>query len=182
MTRKLFMAALLASLSLPAAAEGQLGFGLAVGKSVPVGDFGNYAVAGPLFSGLVNVSIPLAPFGFRFEGSLGQYDFKPSVASTGGKVRMLSGTANGMLSIPGPIGPYVIGGIGYYHSTNECNTCSAKTNKVGYNGGVGFRVGLLSLSAFVEARIHYIAGENAATIGALKTNTTFMPLTAGVTF
>lgn len=182
MSRKLSMAALLAALALPAVAEGQIGFGIAGGVAQPVGDFGNVAVAGPLFSGLLNLSIPLAPVGLRFEGSLGQYDYKSTVGSTGGKVRMLSATANAMVSTPGPIGPYVIGGIGYYRSTADCSGCSTESNKVGYNGGVGLRAGLFGLAAFVEARFHHIPGASAPTIGGLTTNTQFIPLSVGVTF
>lgn len=182
MSRTLLSVAFLSALALPAAAEAQVGFGVAGGIAQPVGDFGNYAVAGPTYSGLVNVSIPLAPVGVRLEGTYGKYDYKPFLTSDGGHVRMISGTANAMLSMPGPIGPYVIAGIGYYRSTANGNGGSGETNKVGYNGGLGVRVGLFGLSAFAEARLHHIPGPNTATIRNVTTNTRLIPLTIGVTF
>jgi hypothetical protein len=57
-----------------------------------------------------------------------------------------------------------------------------ESNKVGYNGGVGLRAGLFGLSAFVEARFHFIPGASAPTTGGLTTNTQFIPLSVGVTF
>lgn len=181
-TRTLLIAAISATLAFPAVAEGQVGFGAAAGISQPIGDFGNVAEAGTQLSGLINLSIPLAPFGFRFEGSLGQYDYKTTVGSRGGNVRMLSAVANAMFSMPGPIGPYLIGGIGYYRSSAECSGCTTKSAKVGYNGGAGFRIGLFGLAAFAEARLHHIPGANDPTNGGLKTNTQFVPLSVGLTF
>jgi hypothetical protein len=182
MSRTLSTAALLAALAFPVVAEGQIGFGAAAGVAQPVGDFGNVAKAGPLFSGLVNVSIPLAPVGVRFEGSYGTYDYKSTVGSTGGNVRMLSATANAIVSTPGPIGPYLIAGLGYYRSTAECTACSTESNKVGYNGGVGLKAGLFGVAAFVEARFHHIPGASDPTNGGVKTNTQFIPVSVGVTF
>lgn len=182
MSRTLLIVACLGALALPAAVEGQVGFGVAGGVAQPVRDFGNYAVAGPTVSGLVNVGIPLAPAGIRFEGTYGKYDYKPFLTSDGGHVRMISGTANAMLSMPGPIGPYAIGGIGYYRSTAKGNGGSGETSKVGYNGGLGFRVGLFGVAAFAEARWHYIPGANTATIRNVTTGTDLIPLTVGLTF
>jgi hypothetical protein len=176
------MAALLAALALPAVAEAQIGFGVAAGVAQPVGDFGNVAKAGPLFSGLVNVSIPLAPVGVRLEGSYGSYDYKSFVGSTGGNVRMFSATANAMVSTPGLISAYGIGGIGYYHFSAECTGCSSSSSNVGFNGGVGVRAGLFGFSAFAEARYHYIPGESTPTIGGLTSSTQFIPVSVGITF
>ena len=182
MSRTFLTVALLATFSLPAMAHAQVGFGVAGGRAQPVSDFGNNAVAGPTYSGLVNISIPLAPVGVRLEGTYGKYDYKPFVGSDGGHVRIISGTANAMLSMPGPIGPYLIGGIGYYRSTANGNGGSGETNKVGYNGGLGVRVGLGGLSAFAEARLHHIPGANTATLRGVSTNTQLIPLTIGLTF
>lgn len=170
MIRKILAAAFVVALVMPSAAHAQIGFGVSAGPSKPMGDFGDIAKTGYQFSGLLNLSIPLAPFGFRFEGSVGQYDYKSAVGLANAKARVISGTANAMLSTPGFIGPYVIGGVGYYRSTTECTGCSAGSNKVGFNGGAGVRVGLLGFSAFAEARYHSAS------------STQFIPLSVGVTF
>lgn len=181
MTRKLSMIAALALLAVPAAsAHAQLGFGAAAGVTAPVGDFRNAAESGYHVTGLVTVGIPLLPVGGRLEGSFSEFNYKNTTNSA--KARIVSGTANVVLSTPGFIGPYLIGGIGAYHSTAECSGCSTSSTKVGYNGGGGLQLGLAGISVFVEARYHYVPGANDPTNGGVKSSTQFIPLSVGVTF
>ena len=44
------------------------------------------------------------------------------------------------------------------------------------------KVGLGGLSAFVEARYHYVPGASDPTTGGAKSSTQFIPLSVGVTF
>jgi Outer membrane protein beta-barrel domain len=182
MTRKSLVATF-AALTFPMAlAQAQVGFGVAAGASVPMGDFSDVASTGYQASALLNLSVPLLPIGFRFEGSIGEYDYKGGALAVGAKARIVSGTANVMLSTPGIIGPYLIGGVGYYRVSAECSGCSTTNDKVGFNGGAGLKIGLGGLSAFAEARYHYIPGASDATTGGKKSNTQFVPLSVGVTF
>src|SRR5438067_8432869 len=78
--------------------EAQASYGVSAGLSSPRGDFGKAAESGYQIAGLVNVSAPLAPIGFRGEGSFGEYNYK-NVGSA--KARVMSATANAVVSLPG---------------------------------------------------------------------------------
>jgi hypothetical protein len=181
MSRRLLTAAALTVFAAPIAlAHAQAGFGVAAGVSDPLGDFGKAADAGYHVTGLLRLGIPLAPVGLRVEGSFSEFKYKNS--STDAKARLVYGTANAVLSSPGTIAPYVIGGLGIYHASAVCGTCTTSSTKVGYNGGAGLRLGLSGFSAFVEARYHYIPGASDATNGGVKSSTQFIPVSVGVTF
>lgn len=183
MSRTLLTVSVLAALALPlAVANAQLGFGVAAGPSLALGDFGNAVDAGYHVTGIVNISVPLAPVGVRLEGSFNNFNFKSSFASIDAKARIYSGTANVVLSTPGILGPYLIGGIGAYNTSAVCTGCTGSDTKVGFNGGGGFKFGLGNLSAFAEARYHYVPAASNATTGGSNSSTQFIPLSVGVTF
>ena len=180
MSRKLLMAVALAGFALPlAAAHAQMGFGAAAGLSAPLGDFGKGVDAGYHVTGIVTFSAPLAPVGLRVEGSFNEFNFKSSPAITG-KTRIVSGTANAVFSSPGIIGPYLIGGLGIYHSSATCTGCNTTSSKVGFNGGGGLKFGLAGFSAFLEARYHYVP--SGTTAGVSTSATQYIPISFGITF
>jgi hypothetical protein len=181
MSSKCVMAAALAVFAAPMAiAQAQIGYGLAAGVSAPLGDFGDAADAGYHLTGLLRLGVPLAPVGLRVEGSFSE--FKYTNSSRDAKARLVYGTANVVLSSPGIVAPYVIGGAGIYHASAVCGTCTTTSTKVGYNGGAGLKLGLSGFSAFVEARYHYIPGASDPTNGGVKSSTQFIPVSVGVTF
>jgi hypothetical protein len=183
-SRRFLTVAAIAALVLPVATlEAQVGFGVAGGYSAPLGDFGKIAQSGYHITGLVNLSIPLAPAGFRFEGSFSEYDYERVVSTaSSSKARILYATANGILSTPGLLGPYLIGGLGMYHATAECTGCTTSSTKVGFNGGGGFKIGLAGLAVFAEARFHYVPGASDPTTAGIKSSTQFIPVSVGITF
>jgi hypothetical protein len=183
MLRPLTFFATLAVLALPVAgANAQIGFGVSAGLSQPVGNLGDAVDAGYNLTGIVNVSIPLAPVGLRFEGSYNSFNYKSSFFS-GGSARIISGTANAMFGTPGIVGPYAIAGVGLYNSSASCSGCSSSSStNAGVNGGVGIRLGLGGLAAFAEARYHYISGGSSSTTGGGSNSAQFIPITVGVTF
>lgn len=184
MSRKLLTTVALAVFALPlATTQAQMGFGVAAGLSAPMGDFGTVVDAGYHLTGLMTVSAPLAPVGLRLEGSFSEFNYKSGIFSTSAKARLLSATANAVVSSPGIMGPYLIGGLGIYNSSASCSGCSSSsTSKIGFNGGGGFRFGLSGFSAFLEARYHYIPGGTNATTGGANSSTQVIPFSFGVTF
>jgi opacity protein-like surface antigen len=177
MSRKLLMVAALAVVALPVAtAQAQVGFGVAAGLSAPMGDFKDAVDAGYHLTGIVNFSAPLAPIGFRGEVSFNQFNFKSGIGfPADAKDNILSGTANAVVSAPGMMGIYGIGGLGLYRgSCSWCGVSSTSENKVGFNVGAGFKFGLSGFAAFVEARYHHIS-----TTGG---STSFVPVSFGLTF
>lgn len=165
-------------------ASGQVAFGLAGGATIPSGSLNDRQNLG--YNGLATVQLgmPLLPFQLRADlqyNSFGGKDFGGSVtnAFNNADTRVISGSLNAVLNLlPGPIKPYVIGGVGYY-DTQLTGTNS--TRKVGYNVGGGVKFGLTGASLFVEARMHQI---NDATfnVGGGRTTARFIPVTVGIMF
>jgi hypothetical protein len=186
MSRKLSIVAAVAAFALPVAtAHAQLGFGVAAGLSSPTGDFGKAVDAGYHVTGLVNVSAPLAPVGFRGEVSFSQFNFKSSTGfGSSAKSNVVAGIANAVVSTPGMMGLYGIGGLGMYHLSSSGITCagcsSSSSNKIGFNAGAGFKFGLSGFSAFVEARYHRFS--NGTSNGVDLGTTSWIPISFGVTF
>ena len=180
MSRKLLTVAALAVIALPfSTARAQLGYGVAAGLAAPTGTLKNSVDMGYSVAGSVLFLPPLAPIGFRFEGMFNQFNYK-SLVIPSGKLNVLAGTANVMLTQPGIMGPYLIGGLGMYRQSTSCSGCTGNSNsKVGFNGGGGFRFGLSGFSAFAEARYHYVTGTASATSPG---SYNFIPVTFGVTF
>lgn len=180
MSRKLVTAAL-AMFAFPVLSAGaQVGVGVAAGVSAPLSDFGKAAESGYHVAGLLTIGMPLLPVGARLEASFSEFNYKTS--NNDAKARILYATANAELSAPGIIAPYLIGGVGMYHATAECATCTTSSTKIGFNGGGGLKIGLAGFSVFVEARVHYIGGASDPTNGGVKSSTQFIPVSAGVTF
>src|SRR5512132_279892 len=184
MSCKLLTAVTLAAFALPATtARAQIGLGLAAGLSVPQGDFGKVAESGYHVTGLIAVGAPIIPIGLRVEGSFSEFNYKGSLGGNGEKARLLYATANAVLTSPGIIAPYLIGGVGIYRASAVCDLCTTSTTKGGFNGGVGFRFGLSGFSAFAEARYHYIGGPSDPTNGGVEgSSTQFIPISFGVRF
>jgi len=165
-------------------AQAQFSFGLAAGATVPSGSLNDRQNLG--YNGLATVQFgfPLMPFQLRADlqyNGFGGKGFTDSFnrARTGVDTRVISGSINGVFNLlPGPIKPYLIGGIGYY-DTQLSGTAS--TRKVGYNLGGGVKLGLIGTSIFAEARMHMV---NKATldVGNNLTTARFIPITVGIMF
>jgi hypothetical protein len=183
MSRNLAAAALLL-FALPLVdARAQMRLGVAAGLTAPSGDFNRIVDDGFHVGGFLTFAPPLAPLALRAEGSFSEFKYAGPIGANGAKARIVSGTANAVLKLPGIVGPYAIAGLGIYRLTSECDGCTASTTKGGVNGGAGFQIGLGTLSAFVEARFHYIPGPSDATTAGLRnTSTRLIPISVGLTF
>lgn len=167
-----------------APAQGQLAFGLAAGATTPSGSLNDRQNLG--YNGLatLQVAVPLFPLQLRADlqyNSFGGKDFVNSLNSAvkGNDARVISGSINGVFSLlPGPIKPYVIGGVGYYDTKFAGNE---STRKVGYNFGGGVKFGLTGASIFVEARMHQI-NDAAFDVSGGRTTARFIPVTVGIIF
>lgn len=180
MRRTLTLAAVLAALTLPmhrAAAQSITSFGVAAGATFPSGDFSDYTKTGYHALVTLDVHAPLMPVGLRIDGMFNELDLESSLVSSKGKARVWAGTANVVLNTGG-LGPYLIGGLGLYHTTFSADgfTGSDQT-KFGLNGGVGIRIPLTGFSAFAEARYHRLLGTNDS-----DGSVALVPLTFGIVF
>ena len=153
---------------LAATAGAQTNFTVAAGASLPTGTFGDFHDVGYHVIAAVGIRPPVAPLGFRIEGSF--HEFNRQNLGSDANDRVLSLTANAEVPFGGGIiGPYAIGGVGIYN-LRQPNDFDNRT-EVGFNIGGGYRFQLTGFSAFVEARYTRAAE-----------NWTYIPITFGVTF
>jgi hypothetical protein len=183
MTRHLMLGVAAVALSLAAAApaRAQAHFGISAGVTAPTGDFGDAADAGYNVNGLVDISMPLSPIGFRGEVGWNQFDVKGGSNDTW---RFLNGAANVVLTPSSfmPAKPYLIAGIGAYNvklAGDNIDTLlggSASETRFGFNAGVGFKASVGGLGALLEARYVSVSGKNGD--GSLN----YIPVSFGITF
>ncbi len=167
-----------------APAQGQVAFGIAAGATIPSASLNDRSNLG--YNGLatLQLGVPMFPLQFRADlqyNSFGGKDFGNAVTNAFNQAdtRVIGGSINAVLNLlPGPIKPYVIGGVGYYDTKLQG---TESTRKVGYNYGGGVKFGLTGASIFVEARMHQI---NDATfdVGGGRTTAKFIPVTVGIMF
>lgn len=145
--------------------------GAAGGSAIPLSDFGNGYSSGYNLTGILGVNPTGMPLGLRFDAAYNQFPAKGGI-KINAKVASFSG--NAVFSVPGAqVSPYLIGGIGYYHTSSSVAGTSA-SNNVGFNGGAGLSVPLTGFSVFLEARYHHYSDNGTAV--------SFIPITVGVLF
>ena len=182
--RGAFVSAGLAVALAAAPAHAQIAFGLAGGATVPSNDLHDRSNLG--YNGLatLQLGVPTFPFQVRADlqyNSFGGKDFIDAlnVATKGKDARVIAGSINGVFTLlPGPIKPYIIGGVGYYDTKFDGNDA---TRKLGYNYGAGVKFGLTGASIFVEARMHQV-NDALFTVSSGRRTAKFIPITIGVMF
>jgi hypothetical protein len=178
------IAALSCALALPARA--QFALGLAGGATVPSGNLQDRQNLG--YNGLValQLGLPLMPVQLRADlqyNSFGGRNFNDAFgqARVGSDTRVISGSLNAVVNLlPGPIKPYLIGGVGYYDSRFG-GTNASTTRQFGLNGGAGVKFSLVGASIFAEARMHQVQN-GTVNVGGGSTQARFIPLVVGVMF
>jgi hypothetical protein len=177
MSRKMLAVAAFALMAPIAMAQAQLKFGVAAGASLPNGDFANGTETGYHLMAVAGIKPPLSPVGFRVDGMWNQFSAEAPATA---KLRILSLSANAILSMPGAmvISPYAIGGVGMYNSKSDI-AGDEGSNDLGVNIGAGVNFGLAGFSAFGEIRLHNIMADNGA---GGTTNVRFIPISFGITF
>jgi opacity protein-like surface antigen len=160
-SRALRMAAVAAALTAGAAtaaqAQSPIKFGIAAGAAVPVSDVADAYETG--YNGTVTLALkaPLFPVGLRVDGMFNRMAGKEDeVLGDAFDLDVSSVNANLTYNlIPLPVASvYLIGGAGYYRAEFRDSGVDAE-NKVGYNGGVGVRLGM-GTQLFVEGRYHRV--------------------------
>lgn len=191
MTRHITLAAAIATLSLTIAttanaqAQAMPHFGISAGASIPESTFGESVNTGYNVNGMINMSVPLSPIGFRGEVGLNHFDLSNSPA--GGNVRVINGTLNVVMT-PSAVmtaKPYLIAGLGAYRVKGSFapalggdvfSSNGSNTTRMGFNGGIGLMFGLGPIGSILEARYVTVNGTDGG--GSL----TYIPITFGVTF
>ena len=144
-------------------------FGLGLGATMPMGDYGNADKMGINILGVFETPLGNSPVYLRADG------IYSSTAHDGGSgsTSILGGTASALYHFSAPQAtarPYILGGLGIYNF----DPGAGSQTKIGYalGGGVTFNLG--GLNAFAEARYISIQTDNASA--------TLVPITVGLMF
>ena len=178
MRTRIFLALLLLSLAVPAAALAQrpLKLGLAGGVSLPSADLA--AGAGPGWNALATLALStlMQPIGLRLDVAHAEFAFDEPSPLGPGNQRVSSATLNATYRLPmtdSPMSPYVITGLGLYRIDCSLAACEA-SDHFGWNAGGGTKINILGMLTFVEARYH------SANVGSGRV--AYIPVTFGLLF
>lgn len=143
-------------------------FGLGLGATLPMGDYGNADKMGINILGVFETPLANSPLYLRVDG------LYSSTAHDGitGNTSILGGTASALYHFSAPAAqarPYILGGLGIFN-----RDAGGSETKIGYAFGGGVTFNLAGLSAFAEAR--YLSIQTSGS------STTFVPLTVGLLF
>jgi hypothetical protein len=174
-----------ACISLPVSqAHAQLTFSLGGGATWPLSSLSNAYGTGYNVLASLGIGMPTWPVGLRVDGMFNQMKSQPGVDA--GTLQMWTLNADLVYNIVpmkiSAIEPYLVAGGGYYNDSYHVGATGSSigaggnthANDFGLNGGIGLRLGVPTLSVFVESRFHYIFLSG----GHLE----FIPLSAGITF
>ena len=158
-------------------AQSLTSIGVAAGATFPVSDFKDIAKTGYNAYLTLDVHAPLSPVSLRIDGMFNELDAADNSGFS--KSHVWAGTANVVFHPTDLLvaHPYVIAGLGYYHTTTSgapLGLSDFSENKFGINGGVGVAIPLTGFRAFVEARYHHVLDSDA--------HVRMIPISFGVVF
>jgi hypothetical protein len=164
--RRLILTAVLCSLAswaAPLCAQRAVSLGVGGGVSFPTGSLGDGTGWNAL--GTLALGLPMLPMGLRLDGAHSRFD------ADGGR-SLTSATLNLTYRLPtpgSPVSPYLIAGMGGYHTDCDGAAACSTGTRLGWNAGAGTKVRVLGLRTFAEARYH-------------SARARVLPVTFGVTF
>ena len=145
-------------------------FGLGLGATMPMGDYGKADKMGINILGVFETPLGQSPFYLRLDGlySTTAHD------GVSGNTSILGATASALYHFSAPQAtarPYVLGGLGIYNV--DPGVASSET-KIGFGLGGGVTFDLGGLNAFAEARYMSIQTSGSSV--------TLVPITVGLMF
>ena len=183
MKKQILAAALVLAVVSPVIARAQMGaaqptegwrFGIGVGPTLPMGDYGKVDKLG--FHGLFLVQMPIqhSPIHLRADLMFSQTSHKSSFGP--GNSRIIGGTVDALYHFGdrhASMRPYILGGLGYFNVKESTSGISESKIGFGLGGGALFGLGA-SMHGFLEARYMSISTSGGST--------GFIPITFGLMF
>jgi len=191
------LASALAPVSAHAQRKAGIGFGASLGANVPSGDYDKGAKPGAVANAFLELRTG-TPIALRANLLWSRSDIdNPLIRSSNGTplppvnagsvtgdVNMIGASLDAVWSLgSGVIEPYLVGGVGVYRrrvaqdisgTIDEFRSLRHSDTDVGYNGGLGLALNVLSASIFAEARYYGVR--------TTPERTNFIPVTLGIRF
>ena len=145
-------------------------FGLGLGATLPMGDYGNADKMGLNILGVFETPLGQSPLYLRVDGLYTSTAHKAGSGNTS----ILGGTVSALYHFSAPAAtarPYLLGGLGFF---NVDPGVAASQTKIGLSFGGGVLFDLAGFNAFAEAR--YMSVQTSGS------SITFVPLSVGLMF
>jgi len=168
---------LLAS-SAPLRAQSPLSVGVGGGVSLPEGEIDDDVNLGWHALVTAELASPMHPWGLRLDVAYNRFEFSEQVeAALSGEGHETAGSAtlNLLYRLPkvtSPIQPYVLLGLGAYHT--DCSLGCDSRVRYGWNYGLGAKFYFLGLENFLEIRGHRTKSQSQ--------DVHYFPVTLGIMF
>jgi opacity protein-like surface antigen len=145
-------------------------FGLGIGATLPMGDYGDADTMGFNLLGVLQMPLASSPVHLRIDGMYSQ----TSHDGVDGSTTLLGGTVSALYHLGDRLAatrPYVLGGLGFFNVDPGVGGSETKIS-FGFGGGVLFS--LAGLNAFAEARYMSIQTSGSSV--------SFVPVSVGLMF
>jgi len=154
--------------------EAQASFGVGVGLTMPMGDYGDVASTGFHAMGSVLFGMGTGPMQIRADLA---YHHTGLEGGADGSTTLIGGMANLVYNFAttGTAKPYAMLGVGYFSEKAESGG-SVDDNGIGYGIGFGINFAMSAASLFAEVKYQTIAENDTFTAA------NFVPITVGVRF
>ena len=189
MRRLLIGVGLLVSLgmrALPLSAQSQVSAGVGAGFAMPFGTFRDEMNPGLRALATLDLSLPEMPVSLRIDAAYDRFGFKSALVGAAGSETGARTIASGSVNLtlgsldsldssgsPRVVSPYAIAGVGMHRIGCTGRQCDVLT-QMGWNAGIGARLGLFGLRGFTEARLHRVPGA--------LSDLYYVPVTVGLLF
>jgi hypothetical protein len=110
--------------------------------------------------GTIALSTPMQPLGLRLDVAYNRFTFNDEVRTAvggSGHQAVTSATLGATYRLPmtdSPVSPYLISGLGAYHTTCSLGPGCEGATHYGWNVGLGTKLYVLGFRSFLEARYH----------------------------
>ena len=158
-------------------AQRPISFGVGGGISLPEGDISDGVNTG--WNALVTAELgsPMHPWGLRLDVAYNRFDFNHEAEAALGEGNQTAGSATLNFSyrlpkVTSPIQPYLLLGLGAYHT--DCSVGCDSRVRYGWNYGLGAKFYFVGLRNFIEIRGHRTKSST--------DDVHYFPLTLGIMF
>ena len=144
-------------------AQSLVSVGVGAGVAVPVGALRHDVNPGLRALATLDLEVPELPASLRFDAAYDRLGFQSTLVGAAGRETGARTVASASVNLAlGPrdqelvVAPYVIGGVGISRIGCAGRTDCGVSTQMGWNVGLGMRLGLFALRGFSEARLHCV--------------------------
>ena len=162
-------------------AQSPVSVGVGAGFVVPIGALRHDVNPGLRALAMVDLGVPEMPFALRVDAAYDRLGFQSAPVGAAGRetgARTVASASVNLTLISSDwervVSPYAIAGVGFSRIGCAGRTDCGSSTQMGWNVGLGMRLGLFGLRGFTEARMHCVPKTVA--------DDCYIPVTVGLRF